>query len=203
MVQNGPKWSKMVQNGPMGSGFLLHQNVWKVKINYLFILWKMDKDDHQGGCCKGGFKKHSTQETLDGEQVSYWQWNPMWRWAFSLHFKQNPIHLIYMQSMTSIPWLTHYPIIVPSRGSHGLSARRVQRTKSSRPEGLKAGPKGRYLEVGPRRGPWTSSWFIYQLVVTVICNFAGLPASFSSCSSHELWKKWVVFGKDAFSLQQA
>ena len=59
------------------------------------------------------------------------------------------------------------------------------------------------LEVRPRRGPWTSSWFIYQLVVTVICNFAGLPASFSSCSSHELWKKWVVFGKDAFSLQQA
>ena len=39
------------------------------------------------------------------------------------------------------------------RGSHGLSARRAWRTKSSRPKGPKAGPKGRQLEVGPRRGP--------------------------------------------------
>ena len=39
------------------------------------------------------------------------------------------------------------------RGSHGLSARRAWRTKSSRPEGPRAGPKGRQLEVGPRRGP--------------------------------------------------
>ena len=38
-------------------------------------------------------------------------------------------------------------------GSHGLSARRAWRTKSSRPEGPKDGPKGRQLEVGPRRGP--------------------------------------------------
>ena len=31
----------------------------------------MDKDDHghQGGCCKGGSKEHSTQETLDGEHM--------------------------------------------------------------------------------------------------------------------------------------
>ena len=35
----------------------------------------------------------------------------------------------------------------------GLSARRARRTKSSRPEGPKAGPKGRYLEVGARRAP--------------------------------------------------
>merc|ERR1711888_152912 len=35
----------------------------------------------------------------------------------------------------------------------GLSGRRVRRTKSSRPEGPKAGPKGRYLEVGARRAP--------------------------------------------------
>merc|ERR1719510_643352 len=39
------------------------------------------------------------------------------------------------------------------RGSHGLSARRARRTKSSRPEGPKAGPKGRKLEVGARRAP--------------------------------------------------
>ena len=38
----------------------------------------------------------------------------------------------------------------PLRGSHGLSARRERRTKSSRPEGPNAGPN---LEVGPRRGP--------------------------------------------------
>ena len=37
--------------------------------------------------------------------------------------------------------------------SHGLSAQRARRTKSSRPEGPKAGPKGRRLEVGARRAP--------------------------------------------------
>ena len=26
-------------------------------------------EQHDGGCCKGGSKQHSTQETLDGEQV--------------------------------------------------------------------------------------------------------------------------------------
>ena len=36
------------------------------------------------------------------------------------------------------------------RGSHGLGARRAT---SSRPKGPKAVPKGRQLEVGPRRGP--------------------------------------------------
>ena len=41
----------------------------------------------------------------------------------------------------------------PLRGSHGLSGRRARRTKSSRPEGPKAGPKGRKLEVGARRAP--------------------------------------------------
>ena len=39
------------------------------------------------------------------------------------------------------------------RGSHGLSARRARRTKSSRPGGPKADPKGRNLEVGARRAP--------------------------------------------------
>ena len=47
----------------------------------------------------------------------------------------------------------NYPIIALLRGSHGLSARRARRTKSSRPEGPKAGPKGRQLEVGARRAP--------------------------------------------------
>ena len=49
----------------------------------------------------------------------------------------------------------HYPIIalIVMRGSHGLSGRRAWRTLSSRPEGPKAGPKGRNLEVGARRAP--------------------------------------------------
>ena len=47
----------------------------------------------------------------------------------------------------------HYPIIAVMRGSHGLSARRAWRTLSSRPEGPKAGPKDRSLEVGARRAP--------------------------------------------------
>ena len=46
-------------------------------------------------------------------------------------------------------------------GSHDLSARRARRTKSSRPEGLKAGPKGRKLEVRARRAP--------RLLVRNIC----------------------------------
>ena len=41
----------------------------------------------------------------------------------------------------------------PLRGSHGLSARREQRTKSSRSEGSKAGPKGRKLEI---RAQWAA-----------------------------------------------
>ena len=47
----------------------------------------------------------------------------------------------------------------PLRGSHGLSARREQRTKSSRSEGSKAGPKGRKLESGPN-GPPDKNLFV-------------------------------------------
>ena len=47
----------------------------------------------------------------------------------------------------------HYPIIALMHGSHGLSARRAWRTLSSSPEGPKAGPKSRSLEVGARRAP--------------------------------------------------
>ena len=47
------------------------------------------------------------------------------------------------------------------RGSHGLSARRARRTKSRMPEGQKAGPKGRQLEVGAQRAP--------RLLVPDIC----------------------------------
>ena len=60
--------------------------------------------------------------------------------------------------------LTHYPIIALLRGSHGLSARRALRTLSSRPEGPKAGPKGRSLEVGARRAP--------RLLVIKYCDTA-------------------------------
>ena len=59
------------------------------------------------------------------------------------------------------------PIIALLRGSHGLSARRAWRTLSSKPEGPKAGQKGRTLEVGARRAPrllvfnipWTKMMF--------------------------------------------
>ena len=37
------------------------------------------------------------------------------------------------------------------RGSHGLSGRRADKVKM--PEGQKAGPKGRQLEVGAQRAP--------------------------------------------------
>ena len=58
----------------------------------------------------------------------------------------------------------HYPIIALMHGSHGLSARRAWRTLSSRPEGPKAGPKGRSLEVGARRAP--------RLLVIKYCDTA-------------------------------
>merc|ERR1719397_1341542 len=54
----------------------------------------------------------------------------------------------------------------------GLSARRARRTKSSRPEGPKAGPKGRYLEVGARRAP--------RLLVIYIVSTAYLYIFISS-----------------------
>ena len=47
------------------------------------------------------------------------------------------------------------------RGSHGLSARRARRTKSSRPEGQKAGLKGRQLEVGAQRAPRLLVFYIF------------------------------------------
>ena len=86
MVQNGPKWSKMVQNGPNG-------RKWS----------KMVKN--------GGPDLKRAQRT-------------------------------------------------------GLSARRARRTKSSRPEGPKAGPKGHYLEVGAGRAPrLLVSTYLYQIVI--------------------------------------
>ena len=49
----------------------------------------------------------------------------------------------------------------PLRGSHGLSARREQRTKSSRSEGSKAGPKGRKLEIGAQ---WAARLLVLKTV---------------------------------------
>ena len=42
----------------------------------------------------------------------------------------------------------------------GVGARRVRRTKSSRPGGPKAGPNGCHLEVGPQRGPRLLVYYI-------------------------------------------
>ena len=46
--------------------------------------------------------------------------------------------------------------------------------KSSRPEGPKAGPKGRQLEVGPRRGPRLLVLNIAQLSNKKILSFTGV-----------------------------
>ena len=69
-----------------------------------------------------------------------------------MHHQQSEsrIHALWTPSWTHL------------RGSHGLSARRARRTKSSRPEGPKAGPKGRKLEVGPQRGPRLLYIYIYS-----------------------------------------
>ena len=56
------------------------------------------------------------------------------------------------------------------RGSHGLSARMARRTKSSRPEGPKAGPKGRRLEVGARRAP---RLLVYNIYMDSFCCNVG------------------------------
>ena len=67
------------------------------------------------------------------------------------------------------------------RGSHGLSAQRVRRTKSSRPDGPKASPKGRRLEVGARRAPRLLVYYIpchpyaQALRCPLLCN--ALPPS--------------------------
>ena len=64
--------------------------------------------------------------------------------------------------------LTHYPIIAPLRGSHGLSARRAWRTLSSRPKGPKAGPKGRNLEVGAQRAPRLQ--YVICMIISNVTN---------------------------------
>ena len=51
-----------------------------------------------------------------------------------------------------------------------LSARRARRTKSSRPEGPKAGPKGRKLEVGARRAPRLLVLYMCSVYSVVHCH---------------------------------
>ena len=88
----------------------------------------------------------------------------------------------------------NYPIIALLRGSHGLSARRARRTKSSRPEGPKAGPKGRQLEVGARRAPrpqviiiimdifqWGSSPRLHPFEAEVLQTDFGRVSSLKEC----------------------
>ena len=78
-----------------------------------------------------------------------------------MHHQQSEsqIHALWTPSWTHL------------RGSHGLSARRARRTKSSRPEGPKAGPKGRKLEVGPRRGPRLLVLYIFIFPCLLILAF--------------------------------
>ena len=62
----------------------------------------------------------------------------------------------------------------PLRGSQGLSARREQRTKSSRSEGPKAGPKVRQLEVGARL--YKYKWYACGVMIRYdqACNLCNL-----------------------------
>ena len=55
-------------------------------------------------------------------------------------------------------------------GSNGLSARRVRRTKSRRPEGPKGGPKGHRLEVGARRAP---KLLVFNILFHSLCQLCA------------------------------
>ena len=70
--------------------------------------------------------------------------------------------------------LTQCPITARLRGSHRLSARRAQRTKSSRSEGPKAGPKVRQLEVGARL--YKYKWYACGVMIRYdqACNLCNL-----------------------------
>ena len=59
------------------------------------------------------------------------------------------------------------------RGSHSLSARRVWRTLSSKPEGPKAGPKDCNLEVEARRASRPLVMYIIMTFPHKICKYAN------------------------------
>ena len=73
---------------------------------------------------------------------------------------------------------------------------RARRTKSSRPEGPKAGPKGRYLEVGARRAPrllvccmlavflLQTNWSVFQIIQIIgETDWAVYSVQLTECGS--------------------
>ena len=81
----------------------------------------------------------------------------------------NFLHLFYQ-----CPLLTYSALV---RGSHGLSARRARRTRSMMPEGQKAGPKGRQLEVGAQRAPRLLVCYIFEKLMLRGCQNQCLEGS--------------------------
>ena len=73
--------------------------------------------------------------------------------------------LYFYRAPSSISDYLILPTTASVRGSHGLSARRARRTKSRMPEGQKAGPKGRQLEVGAQRAPRLLVCYIFEKVM--------------------------------------
>ena len=72
-----------------------------------------------------------------------------WIHAFWIHARHVMHHGYHNQNH----WFLHHRYMHHGHICVGQTAWRARRTKSSRPEGPKAGLKGRKLEVGPRRGP--------------------------------------------------
>ena len=91
----------------------------------------------------------------------------------------------------------HYPIIALLRGSHGLSARRAWRTLSSRPEGPKAGPKGRNLEVGARRAPR-----LLYLIFVIFLHQHHFQLKHLAPKMRKLRHNWFCEKKNGFATKQ-
>ena len=75
----------------------------------------------------------------------------------------------------------------------GLSAQRARRTKSSRPEGPKAGPKGRHLEVGARRAPrllvfYNWSWNNLHLIM-LVSHVERKQRHLSLTTLNKMWRR--------------
>ena len=75
----------------------------------------------------------------------------------------------------------HCPFIAPLHGSHGLSTQRAWRTFSSRSEGPKAGPRGRYL---------TSSIFICIKTLYLNGLYSWICGLFWSVFLQKSLKEW-------------
>ena len=154
------------------------------------LRWKMEKvEQHDGGCCKGGSKQHSTQETLDGEQVPLHDDGvedndeDVAREApNNIQFSQFYFH---MQSLTS-------------REVSGPPQEMVRKTGSSSSSWGSINPDPTYISTLPLSLPWEFSlmcpskghwcqpkrqWWIHWLA---LCSQVGSPPGCSPTASGEL-----------------